>query len=101
MKSLQDALYACIWWMNFHMRHLDCLIKIVSPDGIRNGNALGRASSAPLVDGLPHTEWKVPIPCPTHDYRLQFEDLGLKMVQVRLYIDSSYQRNTMVRWPSL
>jgi hypothetical protein len=39
------------------------------------GNALERASSAPLVDGLPHTEWNVPIPCPTHDWRLQFEDL--------------------------
>jgi hypothetical protein len=22
---------------------------------------------APLVDGLPHTEWNIPIPCPTHD----------------------------------
>jgi hypothetical protein len=36
---------------------------------------LERASSAPLVDGLPHTEWNVPIPCPTHDWRLEFEDL--------------------------
>jgi D-arabinose 1-dehydrogenase-like Zn-dependent alcohol dehydrogenase len=32
MKSLQDALGACIWQMNFHMRQLDCLMKIVSLD---------------------------------------------------------------------
>jgi hypothetical protein len=41
----------------------------------RRYKALERASSAPLVDGLPHTEWNVPIPCLTHDWRLQFEDL--------------------------
>jgi hypothetical protein len=78
MKSLQDALCVCIWRTNFHKRQLDCLMKIVSLDGIRNRNALERASSAPLVDGLPYTEWNVPM---TSD---------CKMIQVCIYIDSNY-----------
>ena len=66
---------------NFHMRQLDCLMKIMSPDGIRNGEWGLGWNARPL--SLWSTDCRIrngtyPSLCPTHDWRLQFEDLEIQ-----------------------